>query len=176
MRLRKTMTILLAAVLVSIVAGIVGQRIAGELQSARRDAARGRQLALIQMFSAGQSAAYADLRALLVWQPVAKAARALFREEFADIDRASGATFPFTHEQIQAAHSQWTADWLAWERSHDFDYKLKAAVAEQELVASGGSALGRAKLDAVEREKLDLYQRRYQEYVRTAKAIQALIG
>jgi hypothetical protein len=32
----------------------------------------------------------------------------------------------------------------------------------------------RAKLDAVEREKLDSYQRRYEEYVRIAKALQAL--
>src|SRR5215471_4943737 len=33
---------------------------------------------------------------------------------------------------------------------------------------------GRARLDALEREKLDLYQRRYEEYVRVAKALQKL--
>jgi len=32
----------------------------------------------------------------------------------------------------------------------------------------------RAKLDAVEREKLDLYQQHYADYVRIAKALQAL--
>jgi hypothetical protein len=32
----------------------------------------------------------------------------------------------------------------------------------------------RAKVDAIEREKLDAYQRRYEEYVRVAKALQAL--
>ena len=34
----------------------------------------------------------------------------------------------------------------------------------------------RARLDAVEREKLDLYQRRYTDYVRVAKALQALLS
>jgi hypothetical protein len=33
----------------------------------------------------------------------------------------------------------------------------------------------RARLDAVESEKLGLYQGRYQEYVRVAKALQALV-
>jgi hypothetical protein len=32
----------------------------------------------------------------------------------------------------------------------------------------------RARVDAVEREKLDAYQRRYQEYVQVARALQAL--
>jgi hypothetical protein len=34
----------------------------------------------------------------------------------------------------------------------------------------------RARLDAVESEKLDLYQRRYADYVRVAKALQALMA
>jgi hypothetical protein len=34
--------------------------------------------------------------------------------------------------------------------------------------------LARARLDAVEREKLELYQRRYEEYVRVSKALQSL--
>ena len=90
------------------------------------------------------------------------------------LERAAGGPFPFTPEQVQAAHAQWTADWLAWERTHDGEYKLKAAIVEQERAASGGSAVLRGKLDAVEREKLDSYQRRYSEYVRIAKALQAL--
>jgi hypothetical protein len=36
--------------------------------------------------------------------------------------------------------------------------------------------MARARLDAIEGEKLDLYQRRYADYVRTAKALQALIA
>ena len=127
------------------------------------------------LFAPAIAATQQDPRAFLVWQPLAKAARQLFPEEFAAIDRAMGGTFPFPGERIDAAHSQWTADWLAWELAHDTEYKLKAAIAEQELAAQGGSPVARARLAAVEREKLELYQRRYAEYVRTAKALQALI-
>jgi hypothetical protein len=170
------MIVLIAALAVAGVLAVFGQQIVAELRAAREEAARGRTIALVQMFAAGQAAALANPRALLVWQPLAKAARALFPAEFASVDRAAGATFPFTTDQIHAAHSQWTADWLAWERAHDGEYKLKVAEAEQELAAAGGSALGRSKLEAVEREKLETYQRRYQEYVRIAKALQALFN
>ena len=53
--------------------------------------------------------------------------------------------------------------------------QTQAAVVEQEIAALGTSSVLRARLDAVESEKLDLYQRRYQEYVRVAKALQALV-
>jgi hypothetical protein len=107
---------------------------------------------------------------------MAKAARQLFPEEFASLDRATGGTFPFSRERIEAAHAQWTADWLAWELSHDTDFKFKVAAAEQELASQGGSSVARARLDAIEGEKLDRYQRRYADYVKTAKALQALIA
>ncbi|MBZ5559572.1 MAG: hypothetical protein LAO77_20065 [Acidobacteriia bacterium] len=168
--------ILIAALALAGVGAFFGRQIAGELRAAREEAARGRTVALLQLFASGQAAARSDPRALLVWQPLAKTSRELFPQDFASLDRAAGATFPFTKDQLQAAHAQWTADWLAWERTHDAEYKLKAAVAEQELTAAGASALGRSKLEAVEREKLELYQRRYQEYVRVAKALQALIS
>ncbi len=165
---------LLAAAIVG--AAIVGaaQHVVGELRRSREEAARGRALTVAQMFAPGIAAAHADPRALLVWQPLAKATRQLFPGEFSTLDIMTGGTFPFPIAQIQAAHSQWTADWLAWERSHDYEYKLKAAAAEHELGVSGGSPIVRAKLEAVEREKLDLYQHRYQDYVRVAKALQAL--
>ena len=35
--------------------------------------------------------------------------------------------------------------------------------------------MGRARLAALDREKLERYQDRYQQYIRTAKALQALI-
>ena len=85
--------------------------------------------------------------------------------------RASG-----RNSVVQAAHARWTAEWLAWERTHDAEYKLKAAEIEEELLASGGSTVVRGRLDGVEREKLDRYQRRYEEYVRVGKALQALLG
>ena len=58
---------------------------------------------------------------------------------------------------------------LAWERKHDAEYKVKAAAVERDLAASAGSPVQRARLDAVEKEKLDTYQRRYAEYVRVPR-------
>ena len=150
-------------------------RVAGELRAARHEIARGRAATLLALLATGRAAAQSDPRALLVWQPIAAIARQLFPDEAAALDRANGGTFPFTSEQIQAAHAQWTTDWLAWERSHDAEYKLKAAHASAELALSGQSEVARGKADAIEREKLDLYQRRYAEYVRVAKALQSLL-
>ena len=99
----------------------------------------------------------------------------MFPKEFAALDKAAGATFPFSRERLEAVHSQWTADWLAWERAHDSEYKAKAVALEEQLAQSNGSPAVRARLDTVEREKLELYQRRYQEYVQVGKALQALI-
>ena len=163
-----------AAAIVAAAVVWAGARIARALEHPPAGAAPARTLALLELFAPAWAAADADPRALLAWQPLARAARQLYAEDFAALDRASGGTFPFTADQIQAAHGRWTADWLAWERAHDAEYKLKAAAAEQEFEASGGALLARAKLDAVEREKLDLYQRRYQEYVQVAKALQRL--
>ena len=150
----------------------VGVRIATLIRSAQVGAVSNRVLQLIDLFAPAMIAAERDPRALLVWQPLARSARAMFAQEFAILDRATGGTFPFSEDRRQDAHARWTADWLAWERTHDADYKLKAAQVEQEISTSGTSALARARLDAIECEKLDLYQRRYEEYVRVAKALQ----
>ena len=167
--------ILLSALIVAAAIGWAALQIVGEMRAARGGAGAGeRGATLLTLFAPALAATQQDPRAFLVWQPLAKAARQLFPEEFATLDRAIGGTFPFTKERIEAAHSQWTADWLAWEYAHDAEYKLKVAVAEHELAAHGGTAVARARLDAVEREKLELYQRRYAEYVRIAKALQAL--
>jgi hypothetical protein len=129
---------------------------------------------ILTAFAGPMEQARTDPTALLVWQPLAKAARGFLPDEFALLDQTFGGTFPFTADTIQAAHAQWSADWLAWERAHDAEYKRRAAEVEHELAASGGSPVVRGRLEAVEREKLELYQRRYAEYVRTAKALQAL--
>ena len=168
------MMFVLGALIVAGVLWWIGQQIVSELQAARHEESRARTLALVGLFAPGLAAAQHDPRTLLVWYPLAKVVRQLFPSESAALDRAAGGTFPFTPDQIQAAHARWTADWLAWERTHDADYKLKAAAAERELAASGGSPVIRAKLDAVEREKLDLYQQHYSNYVRIAKALHAL--
>jgi hypothetical protein len=164
----------LALVIVA-VAYIATQVIVRELRASREEAKKARALAIMGLFAPAIAAARSDPRALLAWQPLARTARQLWPEDFTLIDSTSGSTFPFSVETVQAAHAQWTADWLAWERLHDAEYKLKAAEAEHELAASGGAPFVRAKLDAIEREKLDRYQRRYQEYVQVGKALQLLM-
>jgi hypothetical protein len=170
--------VLVAAVVVAaaVVAGamIIAARLAAPGGTQAQDAARARRLQLLSLFAPGISAAREDPRALLVWQPLATTARTLFPDDFAELDRAAGATFPFTSDQLQASHARWSADWLAWEATHDAEYKLKAAAVEEELRATGGSAVVRARLDSVEREKLDRYQRRYEEYTRVSKALKGL--
>lgn len=167
------MTELLSAVVLAATIAWAVSRIVAEMSAGRREQSRGRTAQLLSLFAPALGAAQTDPRSVLVWQPLARTARQLFPEEFAALDRAAGFTFPMSRDTILAAHARWTADWLAWERAHDFESKLKAAALEEELARSG-SSLARARLDAAEREKLERYQQRYEEYVRIAKAIQAL--
>jgi hypothetical protein len=165
--------LLLAGLLVVTLAGVV--QILHELRRRRREAAVQR---IIATFGDAAARAPGDARQLLAWYPLAAAMRRLFPAEFAQIDRALGAPFPFGPEQVQAAHARWTADWLAWERAHDLEYKLKASALEQELERKGEAAtsVGRARLQQIEREQLERYQQRYEEYVRVAKALQGIMG
>jgi hypothetical protein len=66
-------------------------------------------------------------------------------------------------------------DWLAWERAHDAEYSLKAAQVQDEIDRAQGqlSPLLRTRLAAVEQQKLERYQQRYEEYIKTAKALAA---
>src|SRR5215470_15126333 len=166
------MTTFLAAIVVTVAIVVSVGQLVSEMRAAREEARRARTLSIVQLFGPAVGAVQDDPKALLVWQPLAAAVRRLFPDESASLDGAAGSTFPFSADVISAAHARWTADWLAWERTHDATYKAKAAVAEQEAE----SARGRARLDAIEREKLDLYQRRYEEYIRVAKALQKMTG
>ena len=166
--------ILLASLIVAGAIAWSALQIVAELRALREARAAARTLSLIELFAPAIAAVQQDPRLYLVWQPIAKLARELLPAEAAAIDRTAGATFPFSAADLQAAHAQWTADWLAWERAHDAEYKLKATIAAAELAASGNSDVARGKLDAVENEKIDRYQRRYAEYIRVAKALQAL--
>jgi len=167
--------LLISALIIAAVVAWAAVVISREIGAAREADVRGRTLQLLSAFAPGLGAVDGDPRALLVWQPLARTARQLFPDEFAALDRAAGATFPFNAERIETAHARWTADWLGWERAHDAEYKLKSEIVESDLAADGGTALARSKLEAVEREKLERYQRRYEEYVRVAKALKALI-
>jgi hypothetical protein len=170
--------LILAAAMVSaavIVAGWLASR-SRSGDATQPDASQAmRRVQLLALFAPGLAAAAEDPRALLVWQPLASTARALFPDDFAAIERAAGSTFPFSREQIEAAHARWSSEWLTWERTHDGEYKVKAAAAEEELRASPGSAVLRARLDSVEREKLERYQRRYEQYTRVSKALKTLV-
>jgi hypothetical protein len=168
------MLVLVSALIVSCAIAWGSLRIAAALNAMKSEFVRARTLHVMSAFLPAVGAGAADPRAVLLWEPLARTARKLFPEEFGQLDRASGSAFPFGSERIQAAHAQWTADWLAWERTHDAEYKLKAAAVEGELAHSEGSTLVRARLDAIEREKLERYQRRYEEYIRIGKALQAL--
>ena len=169
------LVILLSALIVAAAVLAAAMFVAKAVRATREEATRTRAASLLATFASGVEAAEDDPRAMLVWEPLARMARQIWPEEFALLDRPGAGAFPFGRERLQAAHARWTTEWLAWERTHDAEYKLKAAVAEHELVAAGGAPHARAKLDAVESEKLDRYQRRYEEYIRVSKALQALL-
>ena len=140
---------------------------------------RRREQALLQLLAGlgpAGVAARSDPEALVAWAAVARAARNTFPEASARLDAAAGGRFPFSRELVEAAHARWTADWLAWERQHDLEYKERAAAAESALAKADGDAVEtlRARLAAVNQEKLQTYQDRYARYVRVGKAIAAL--
>jgi hypothetical protein len=163
--------VIVGAVIVAAAIAGAGWALSLRLISREREAALHN---FLRLFAPALADTERDPRALLVWQPLAALCRRLDPDSFARLDRAAGGRFPFTGESIETAHARWTADWLAWERAHDEEYKLKAAAAEEALARSSGSAARRGQLEAIEREKLDGYQRRYAEYVRVAKALQKL--
>jgi hypothetical protein len=164
----------MTAAITAIVVAAAALAIVLELRAARREAAITR---LLTLFAPALTAARDDPRQVLVWQPLARIARQNFPAAFSRLDAAAGGEFPFTRADLDAAHARWTAEWLAWERAHDDEYKLKAAAMEEELTRSGQSGpVVRARLAALEREQLARYQQRYEDYVRVAKALAALGG
>jgi hypothetical protein len=166
--------VILGALIVAAAVAWAGMRVTASSQASTAGQIRDRALRALAVFAPGVSAAEHDPRAILVWEPLARAARGICGEEFALLDQAAGGTFPFSKDRLQAAHARWTADWLAWERRHDAEYKVKAALAVQHILNDPSSA-ERAHLDAIESEKLDLYQRRYEEYVTVARRLQKLM-
>src|SRR5262245_6338509 len=104
--------ILVAALVIAAAVVWSAQLVAGRVAAARDDTRRAHVLTLLQLFAPTIAAAQDDPRALVVWQPLARSARTIFPEAFAEIDRATGARFPFTREALQAAHARWTTDWL----------------------------------------------------------------
>jgi hypothetical protein len=147
-------------------------RIGDEMQRRRREATLQH---LMAMYGPAAAAAQQDPKQLIVWYPVAQTSRRLFPEAFNQLDAAAGGTFPFTREQLKAAHAKWTADWLAWERAHDAEYSVKTAEVQAEIdrVPAPAPPLLRTRLALIEQQKLERYQRRYEEYIKTAKVLAA---
>lgn len=144
-----------------------------EVRRRRRERA---QLQLLAEFGPAVVAARQDPEALVAWSEVARAARNAFPDACARLDAAAGGRFPFSRELVEAAHARWTADWLAWERQHDVEFKEREAAAQQALDGAAPDAAGtlRLRLAAVGQEKLQTYQERYEHYVRVGKAIGAI--
>jgi hypothetical protein len=166
------MVLLLAAA--ALVVAYAIWRLGGILERRRRDATIQQLLAI---FGPATAAVQQDPRQMLVWYPLAQNSRSLFPDAFAELDRACGGTFPFTKEQMKSAHARCSSDWLAWERAHDAEYSLKTAQVEDEIARAGGQAtpLLRTRLAAVDQQKLERYQQRYEEYIKTAKALAAFV-
>lgn len=143
----------------------------------RRHQHREQQIALL-IAGVGPAVARADGRELLGWRHVAGTLRDLLPEAVREIERRTGAPFPFPPEVVEDAHARWTADWLAWERAHDIRFRQRTSALEAELRESGelGTAAGQARLAALDDEKLQDYQRRYEEYVRVGRELAALAG
>jgi hypothetical protein len=149
-------------------------RMSATAERRRREAAVQHVLAV---FGPAAAAVQQDPRQLLVWYPLARSSRKIFPEAFAELDAAFGGPFPFTKDQLQAAHARCSSEWLAWERSHDAEFSLKSAQVEDEIARAGGppSTLARTRLAAIDQQKLERYQQRYEEYIKTAKALAALV-
>jgi hypothetical protein len=149
-------------------------RLSATAERRRREAAVQQVLAT---FGPAAVAVQQDPKQLLVWYPLARSSRKIFPDAFAELDRAFGGAFPFTKDQVQAAHARCSAEWLAWERSHDAEFSLKSAQVEDDIARAGGppSTLARTRLAALDQQKLERYQQRYEEYIKTAKALAALV-
>ena len=146
-------------------------------ERARRDRWRQHRerVAAALLASLAPAAARSEPRDLLAWRGAADASRRLFPDAVEAIERQTGEAFPFPHAVVEDAHGRWTAEWLAWERRHDADFKQRASALEAELQAAGDTpAAVRARLSALDDEKLQAYQERYEEYVRIGNGLVAL--
>ena len=158
------------------VAGFVGVGavlVRNALAARRRDA---QLLGLLATFGPACERARTDPRALLAWYPVALAARRAFPRAFAVLDGDRQRRFPFGPAELEAAHARWSTDWLDWERRQDAEHRARSEAVEAELerAADDTAAPLRARLEALEREKLEQYQRRYEEYVRVSRELKEL--
>ena len=165
----------IAVTVLAAICGGVGLLVVTLLRARRRDA---QIFDLLATFGPVAERARSDPRVLLAWYPTAEAARRTFPDAFAAIERNGTNRFPFGAAQLEAAHARWTTDWLEWERNHDAEYRQKSEAIEAEFDRSTGvaSQAARTRLETLERQKLARYQRRYEEYGQTSRALANLTG
>ena len=163
--------IALAAVAAAIAYGAI--LVSRALGGRRRDA---QMLEVLALFGPVCERAQTDPRVLLAWYPVAAAARRAFPVAFAILEHGGEARFPFSAADLEAAHARWSTDWLDWERRQDAEYRARREAVEAELGRASDETAAplRARLEALEQEKLEQYQRRYEEYVRVSRALKEL--
>lgn len=160
---------LLAAVAAAV--GLGAFVVASALRRQRRDA---QVLGLLATFGPAAERARADPRILVAWHPVASAARRAFPDAFAALEADGRPRFPFDAADVEAAHARWSTEWLDWERRQDAEHRVRREAVEAELGPDAGAAVLRTRLDALEQEKLERYQRRYEEYVAVSRALRQL--
>ena len=143
------------------------------LVSRQRDA---QILGLLATFGPAVERAQADPRVLLAWYPLASAARQAFPVAFWAMEPDGQPRFPFSTSDLEAAHARWSTDWLDWERRQDAEHRARREAVEAELGQATDETAPplRARLEALEQEKLEQYQRRYEEYVRVSRALRQL--
>ncbi len=165
----------IAVTVLAAICGGIGLLVVTLLRAWRRDV---QIFKLLAMFGPVAERARIDPRVLLAWYPTAEAARRTFPDAFAAIDQSRTDRFPFGAAQLEAAHARWTTDWLEWERNHDAEYRQRSEAIEAELDHSTGAAsqAAGARRETLERERLERYQRRYEEYVQTSRALGTLTG
>ncbi len=166
----------LTLIVVAVVLAVVTASVAERYRREQRREHHQRIVALL-LTTITPTVARAEPRELLAWRSAAEAVRELFPEAVATIEARTGERFPFPRAVVEDAHARWTADWLAWERRHDTEYRGRVTALTAELTAVGqdGATSVRAKLDALEDEKLQRYQQRYEEYARVGSGLIALV-
>ena len=133
---------------------------------------------LISTFGPVLERAQSDPRVLLTWHPLAEISRKRFPDAFSLLDNGKHHHFPFSAAHVEQAHARWTAAWLTWEREHDAEFRQRGREVETKLAGDVETVTRRrrAELEHLEREKLERYQRHYEDYVQVSKAFSALAG
>ena len=131
---------------------------------------------LISTFGPVLERMQSDPRILLTWHPLAEMSRERFPDAFSLLDNGEYRHFPFSTTHVEQAHARWTAAWLTWEREHDAEFRQRGREVESKIAGDVETIAHRRRveLEHLEREKLERYQRHYEDYVQVSKALAAL--